>query len=267
MELTGKRVLITGASRGIGEALATHFVQAGARVALVARSTGPLKALAARLDGTAYPTDLGDPAEVEGLMDRVESDGGPIDVLVNNAGVDRTGAFSASQASDVETVFRLNLVSPIELCRQAAPMMLDRGRGHIVNMSSLAGMVPVPGLAMYSSSKAGLSAFTAGLSLDLRGGRVRTTLVELGPVGTGLLDSINSYEPTRASFERAYRTGMLVDTPVAKVAAAVVEAVAHHRRHVILPKRAASIALFVNAPRRAAEAFLTGIPSRSTPQS
>lgn len=267
MELTGKRVLITGASRGIGEALATHFVQAGARVALVARSAGPLAELAARLDGTAYPTDLNDPAEVEGLIGRVESDRGPIDVLVNNAGIDRTGHFSETEAGDVEAVYRLNLITPVELCRQAVPRMLGRRRGQIVNMSSLSGMVPFPGMAMYSSSKAGLSAFTAGLRLDLRGSQVHTTLVELGPVGTGLLDSVKSYGPSRAGYDRAYRTGMIVDTSADTAAAAVVGAVTHNRRHVILPKRAAPVALLVDAPRRAAEAFLAGIPSRSATQS
>ncbi|PZS22318.1 MAG: short-chain dehydrogenase [Acidimicrobiales bacterium] len=267
MNLTGRRVLITGASRGIGEALAIRFTEAGARVALVARSADPLRALAARLDGTAYPTDLCDPAQVHGLIDRVESDGGPVDVLVGNAGIDRTGSFSQSTADDIESVYRLNLVTPVELCRQAVPRMLGRSRGHIVNMSSLSGVAPFPGMATYSSSKAGLSAFTAALRLDLRGTPVRTTLVELGPVSTDLLDSAKAYGPTRASFERSYRTGMITDTPVATVATAVVEAVTHDRRHVVLPRRAAPIALLVNAPRRAVEAFLVGIPSRSGSQS
>ncbi|MBV8237088.1 MAG: SDR family NAD(P)-dependent oxidoreductase, partial [Acidimicrobiia bacterium] len=93
MELAGKRVLITGASRGIGQALAERFTAAGARVALVARSEGPLKELADRLGGTAHPADLGDREQVVGLVDRVEGDGGPVDILVNNAGVDLTGSF------------------------------------------------------------------------------------------------------------------------------------------------------------------------------
>src|SRR6266566_349809 len=94
MELAGKRVLITGASRGIGQALAERFTAAGARVALVARSEGPLKELADRLGGTAHPCDLCDPVELSGLIERVEADGGPIDVLVNNAGVDNVGFFT-----------------------------------------------------------------------------------------------------------------------------------------------------------------------------
>src|SRR5437764_14692949 len=88
MELRGKRVLVTGASRGIGQALAERFAAVGAQVALVARSEGAIKELADRLGGTAHPTDLGDRDQVTGLIDRVEADGGPVDVLVNNAGVD-----------------------------------------------------------------------------------------------------------------------------------------------------------------------------------
>src|SRR4051812_17274202 len=99
MDLAGKRVLITGASRGIGEAMAIAFAGAGARVALVARSEGPLKELASRLGGTAYPADLCDPDTVDGLVDRVEADGGPIDVLVNNAGVDVAGDFVTTPAA------------------------------------------------------------------------------------------------------------------------------------------------------------------------
>ncbi len=261
MDLTGKRVLITGASRGIGEALAVRFAGAGARVALVARSAAPLEALAGRLGGTAHPTDLGDPAQVDGLVDRVESEGGPVDVIVNNAGIDRTGDFATQQAGDIEAVYRLNLLTPVELCRQAVPRMLARGHGQIVNISSLSGLAPFPGMALYSSSKAGLSAFTAGLRLDLRGTPILTTLVELGPVRTALLDSVNTYGPTRASFERSYRTGMMVDTPVAKATAAIVNAVTRGRQYVVLPKRAIPVALLAQAPRRSVRTFLTGIPS------
>src|SRR5437660_1369684 len=132
MELAGRRVLITGASRGIGQALAERFAAAGARVALVARSEGPLKELADRLGGTAHPADLSDPEQLTSLVERVEGDGGPIDVLVNNAGVDNVGFFTHVSSDDVEGLYRLNVIAPVELCRQVVPRMLDRGRGHVV---------------------------------------------------------------------------------------------------------------------------------------
>src|SRR3954471_13454671 len=186
MDLDGSRVLVTGASRGIGEVSARSFAAAGCRVALVARSADALRDLAGEIGGAAYPTDLGDPTAVAGLIDRVEADGGPIDVLVNNAGIDVGGPFPEADPDDLERLFRVNLVTPVQLSRQVLPGMLVRGRGHIVNVSSLAGAGALPGLAAYSSTKAGLTHFTAGLRADLRGKPIGTTVVELGPVTTDM---------------------------------------------------------------------------------
>ncbi|MBV9410111.1 MAG: SDR family oxidoreductase [Acidimicrobiia bacterium] len=259
MELTGRRVLITGASRGIGQALAESFTAAGARVALVARSEGPLKELADRLGGTAHPCDLGDPDKVLGLIDRIENDGGPIDVLVNNAGVDLTSSFLNNTMQDIEFLFRVNLLTPIALCHEAVPRMLQRGGGHIVNVSSYAGTAVFPGLVAYSSSKAGLSQFTAGLRSDLKGMPIGTTLVELGPIPTDMLDNVGSYSPTNDSFGRFYKLRLLVDVPKEKVAADVVDAVREDRRHVRHPKRAMAFPLLTEAPRRTVELFLSGV--------
>lgn len=99
MQLQGKRVLITGASRGIGEAVAGRFVDAGATVALVARSKDALESLAGRLGGTAHAADLSDPAQVASLIERVEEEAGPVDILVNNAGNGLPGGFTAGRGS------------------------------------------------------------------------------------------------------------------------------------------------------------------------
>lgn len=181
MELGGQRVLITGASRGIGEMTARRFAEAGAPVALVARNEEALQALAAELGGTAHAADLTEPEVVRGLLDRVEREAGPVAVIVNNAGIDLVGHVTDLSADDLEAIYRLNLLAPAELCRQAVPRMLVRGAGHLVNVSSMAGVASFPGLAAYSSTKAGLTQFTAGLRADLRGTPVGTTLVELGP--------------------------------------------------------------------------------------
>src|SRR4051812_24081613 len=259
MELAGRRVLVTGASRGIGQAVAERFTAAGARVALVARSEGPLKELADRLGGTAHPTDLGDRDQVLGLIDRIEGDVGPIDVLVNNAGVDLAGSFLDNGSDDVEFLFRVNLLTPIELCHQAIPRMLERGGGHIVNVSSYAGTAVFPGLVAYSSSKAGLSQFTSGLRADLKGKPIGTTLVELGPIPTEMLSHVGDYAPTNDSFDRFYKLHLLVDVPKEKVAADVVDAVRSGRRHVRHPKRAMVFPLLAESPRRTVELFLTGV--------
>ena len=205
MELTGKRVLITGASRGIGESLAHAFAGAGAVVALVARSEEAIQKLAADLGGTAHPADLANPTQVATLIQRVEDEAGPIDVLVNNAAVGTPGGFADASSDDLRQITEVNYLAPAELCRQAIPRMLARGGGHIVNISSGAGSVMFPGLVIYAASKAALSHFTAGLRADFRGLPIRTTLVELGPVMTEMLAHTEDYEPTAKSFERAYR--------------------------------------------------------------
>ena len=263
MELDDRGVLITGASRGIGEAMAKAFAAAGARVVVLARDAARLNDVAAAVKGTAIVADLTDRDVVDGLWDRVEGEAGPIDVLVNNAGIDLCGPFVRHSPSELETVVRLNLITPMELARQALPAMLGRGRGHIVNVSSLAGVGAFPGLAPYAATKAGLSQFTAGLRADLRRTRIKTTLVELGPVRTDMLDSVYSYEPTRRAFARAMRIGVLAAVDRDPVAADVVAAVQRGRRHVRHPKRAMLFPLLAEAPRRITEVLITGVPTEN----
>jgi short-subunit dehydrogenase len=141
--------------------------------------------------------------------------------------------------------------------------MLRRGGGHIVNISSIAGCAVLPGLVSYCASKAALSHFTAGLRADLRGMPIGTTLVELGPIPTDMLAETEDYEPTAKSFERFYRTRLLVQVPREKVADKVVEAVRRGRRHVRIPKRAVLFPSLSEAPRRTVELLLTGVPHQA----
>lgn len=269
MDLTGKRVLVTGASRGIGDATARAFAAAGASVALVARSEEPLRKLAAELGGSAHPADLADHEQTRDLIARVESDGGPVDVLVNNAGIESTSSIVDTTADALRRITEVNYLAAAELCRQAVPGMLERGRGHLVNVSSLAGVGVFPGLTTYAATKAALTHFTAGLRADLRGLPVDTTVVELGPIPTDMLDHVDDYEPTAKSFRRFYRLQLIVDVPKESVASAIVDAVAKGRRHVRIPKRAIAFPLFAEAPRRMTELLLRGVPhqtSRGTTQ-
>jgi short-subunit dehydrogenase len=259
MELHGKRVLVTGASRGIGMALAEHFARAGATVALVARSADAISKLAADLGGTAHPADLGDPAQVERLVQRVEDEAGPVDVLVNNAGIDITKSIADYSHDDVQRIVQINLIAPMDLCRQAIPRMLQRGTGHLVNISSLSACGVYPGLAAYSATKAGLSHFTAGLRADLKGLPIQTTVVEMAGVPTDMLDNVDTYKPCADSFQRGYRLQLVVDTPVETIASATVEAVQKGRRHVRYPKRAVLFPLLSEAPRRMTELILSGV--------
>src|SRR5689334_5321581 len=240
MELRNTRALITGASRGLGKSIAEVLAARGAEVALVARDAESLKLLAKELGGKAYPTDLTDPAAVEALLPRVEADG-PIDVLVNNAGIDRVGLFPDASAADVQKLLQVNLAAPLELCRQAMPGMVSRGRGHIVNVSSYGAISQGPGVTLYATSKAGLSHFTAGIRSELRNSPVGTTLVQIGEVKTDMIDHIRQFTPARKTIERFERMRMLPAEALepVEVATAIADAIEHNRRHVILPKRIA----------------------------
>src|SRR4051794_23380517 len=262
MELAGKRVLITGASRGIGEGLAHRFAAAGARVALVARSAEAIEKLAADLGGTAHPADLADADQVTRLVHRVEDEAGPVDVLVNNAGIDITKSFVDYTDEEITRMVQVNLVTPMDLCRQAIPRMLHRGGGHIVNISSLSACGLYPGLTAYSTTKAGLSHFTAGLRADLKGLPIGTTLVEMAGVPTDMLSNVDTYKPTSDSFKRGYRLHLVTDTPTETLTEAVVQAVAKDHRHVRFPKRALLFPLLSEAPRRMTEWILTGVKAQ-----
>lgn len=262
MDLNDAHVLVTGASRGLGAGLAREFHAKGARVTLVARSAGPLGELAAELGGTAITADLTDAAGREGLIARVEEAAGPVDVLVNNAGIDATGAFASLSADELTALATLNFLAPMELTRQVLPGMIERGRGHLLSVSSLAGTAILPGLVPYSATKSGLTHFTAGLRAELRGLPIGTTTVEVGLVPTDMKDSALSYAPTAAAFRRFYRLGLLTDTSAEKLCRAAVSAVASGRRHVRYPRRARAFPAFAETPRRLGEIILSGVPPR-----
>src|SRR5262245_27595179 len=116
MEFSGSRIVVTGASRGLGEIIAKQLAERGARVVLVARSKDAIDKLAADLGGEAYAADLGDPAQLDGLVARIEADG-PIDALVNNAGVDTVALLHEICEDDVRTLIAINLVAPMIMSR------------------------------------------------------------------------------------------------------------------------------------------------------
>jgi short-subunit dehydrogenase len=262
VDLRGKRVLITGASRGIGREIALASAAAGARVALVARNEAAIKELAAELGGTAHPCDLSDVEQVRGLVARVEADGGPVDVLVNNAGLDAVGGLETSTAEDVADLLHVNLLAPIELSRQVLPGMVSRKAGHLVNVSSYASAAMFPGGTAYGASKAGLSHFTEVLRWELQGTGVDLTIVELGPIPTDMLDHVKDYRPTEAGFNRLYKLGLIVDVPAATVAAHIVKAIEGKKRDVRLPRRGVLFPMLRASSQRIIRWLCVGIPTR-----
>jgi NAD(P)-dependent dehydrogenase (short-subunit alcohol dehydrogenase family) len=262
MDPAGVHVFVTGGSRGIGRAIAEAFVTAGARVSLSARREESVADAARSFGGIGVGADLADPSQLDGLIGRVEEAAGPVDVLVNNAGIEVHAHIADQSAEQVRSVFETNLLAPAELCRQVLPGMLERRRGHIVNVSSMSAAAVFPGISTYGSSKAGLSMFTRGLRMDLKGLPVGTTAVEIGTVPSDMLGAIEApeaYKPTRDSFFRTYRLQLMVHVPKERVAEAVVEAVRKGRQHVWLPRRAMAFPALLEAPQRVAQALLVGV--------
>jgi short-subunit dehydrogenase len=186
--LQGRTAIVTGASRGIGPYIAKSLASEGVNLVLAARSTRELEGVAGQLrtDGIGVitvPTDLTDPRAPRSLAATAEREFGEVDILVNNAGFDWQIPFHRLLLEDLEQSVRVNLMSPIELTHLLLPGMLDRGRGHIVNVSSIAGYVGFPYTEAYAAAKSGLIGFTRTLRADYRGSGVSASTLILGAIG------------------------------------------------------------------------------------
>jgi len=259
MQVSGANVLVTGGSRGIGEALAREFAAQGANVCVVARSADAIEKIAGEIGGSAITADLLDPAQVDGLADRVAAEFGDVDILVNNAGLDAAGAFLASDPDVLRDVMRLNLEGSILLTRAFLPGMVERDRGHLVFVSSLAGTSGFASLATYCATKAGLNNFTASLRLELNSTEIKTTLVAPGPVDTDMWDGLEEEPYNAGELRRLGRLQMIPKISPAKLARRTVAAVEADRRHVRHPRRLSLTFWLGEAPRRMTEALLTGV--------
>ncbi len=186
-ELKATTAIVTGASRGIGPHIAGALADRGARVAVVARSQPELGAVASELRASGavvleVPADITSPEDRHRVLATVERELGPTDVLVNNAGGDPQREFHRLSEEEVEAVLDLNLTSAVILTRLVLPGMLVRERGHIVNISSMAGRVSFPSSETYAGAKDGLIGFSRVLRADYRRRGVSASSVILGPV-------------------------------------------------------------------------------------
>lgn len=188
----GKVAIVTGASAGIGSAVARMLAAAGARVALVARTPDALEWVAGEIRGTggdarAFPADVRDHAACAALLASVEAELGGVDILVNNAGANHRGPVEDQDPAALAQIIDVNLTAPIVLTRLVLPYLRRRGGGAIVNVASIAGQIPVAHEATYSASKSGLRAFTFALREELEGTGITVSAVSPGPVDTGFL--------------------------------------------------------------------------------
>ncbi len=176
-ELRGKNALLTGGSRGIGLFIGRALAAEGVNLALAARSADPLRRAARELSAMgvramALPADVTDESSRRVLIERTEAELGSIDLLVNNAGIDQWILFARQKQEDIRRIIEVNLLAPLFLTRLVLPGMLERGRGHIVTISSLGGKKGAPYEASYAASKAGLIEWTNALRLELEGSGV-----------------------------------------------------------------------------------------------
>jgi NADP-dependent 3-hydroxy acid dehydrogenase YdfG len=203
--LDGVTAVVTGASRGIGEAVARTLVDAGATVALVARGREALERIAAALGPRAFavPCDLTDAKPVTGAVDAIMATfGGAPRILVNNAGIFRVAAVDKLAVSDFEAMLDLNLVAPFRFVRAFLPAMLMAKAGHIVTIGSVADRSAFPGNSGYSASKFGARAVHEVLRAETRGRGVRATLVSPSATDTeiwvGLEPGVRARFPSRS---------------------------------------------------------------------
>ena len=181
-------VLLTGASSGIGESLARAMARDSANITLVARRKDELERVARSIGDRAkvqvLPCDLSQLDELEGLVKRAEDGVGPVEVLVNNAGLERVARTTDVPIAEGEKLLRVNLLAPLRLIQMLIPGMAKAGMGRIVNVTSVAGLTPMPYATHYSASKAALSSASEHLRHELAPLGIRVLTVYPGPIVT-----------------------------------------------------------------------------------
>lgn len=263
MELQGAHVLVTGASKGIGAAIAREVAGRGADVSVVARSGDLLEPLAEELDGRWLAVDLTDDTHLAGLVERVEEQAGrPVDVLVNNAGVEVASLLERMDEDEIARVIALDLIAPLRLTRQVLPGMIERDRGHIVQISSAAGVLPTAGMAVYNGAKGGLTHASRALRQELKGTDVGHTVATLGPIDTDMWDRVNEDPSVARVVGRFRRLQQLPTVRTEVVATDVADAIERGDRHVRHPKRSLPLYTLAEAPTRIVEAVLVGMKPR-----
>jgi len=227
----GRTALVTGASRGIGPLIAAQIARQGGHVVLTGRSAADLKAVTAELaaegaDVSFIPADLTQPGAAQTLVQAIERQRGGIDLLVNNAGGDPLREFNTMTIEENLRTLQLNLIAPLALSHAALPGMLRRGRGHIVNISAMAGRVSFPYTEVYAAAKDGLIGFTRVLRADYHARGVSASVLILGAIrGAG---------QGQRMLEESGMTASGFMAPAESVARAVTKAVTKDRAELII---------------------------------
>lgn len=191
MDLTGKTAIVTGATKGIGRAIAESLVRAGVNVSISARHQGEIERAVKELNepgnvrAAGFVCDVRDEAQVRSYFARSVETFGGVDILVNNAGVGQFGPVESTSGDDFRAVIETNLCGVFYCCHEAIPLMKQRGGGYIFNISSLAGTNAHPQMAAYNASKFGLNGFSEALMQEVRHDNIKVSYIMPGSVNTG----------------------------------------------------------------------------------
>ncbi len=186
-------VIITGASQGAGKATALHFAQRGYDVALAARQLDRLEAVAQEIrdlgqQAIAVPTDIGDAQQVQTLIDKAISALGPIDVLINNAGICLTGPVEHTSIQDWQNIINTNLWGCVNTIQALLPHLLERGQGTIVNLGSFGGKMPLPEMTAYCTSKYAVTGLSDTLRMELAPKGIHVAAVHPGVINSNFME-------------------------------------------------------------------------------
>jgi short-subunit dehydrogenase len=264
LTLAKRHVVVTGASRGIGAALAHEAAARGATVTLVARHHDTLEVRAQALHGHAHSMDLSDPDSVENAIDRIEAAAGPIDVLISNAGFNETGPFVEKNAATLRQHVETNLSAPMELSRQLIPRMLEREHGSIAIVSSIGGEIAMANNLLYNTTKAGLNMFAATLHRELSQTPVNVLLVLLGAVDTDMLTA-SLADPIMGEFTKKTKIKPL---RTEQVATGILTALERGQTRLVMPSRYTPLCAIRELPTRINDVVMKSVlrdRSRSIP--
>jgi short-subunit dehydrogenase len=226
----GAVTVITGGSRGIGREVARAAAGRGAKIGVIARHAADLESLRDELGPggqvAVARADVGDRTQLVAAIGQLEAELGPVDVLVANAGIGGYGPFVDIDPDTIDRLVQVNLLGTLHAVRAVVPGMVDRRRGHIVTVGSIAGRIGSPFEATYAATKFGQVGFTEALAVELSAFGIGVSMVNPGPVATGFFDARGH------AYQRAFPRQV---TP-AKVAAAVMAAVERDRLEQVVPR-------------------------------
>ena len=207
-KLTGRVAVITGASKGLGKAMALALAAEGAKIVLIARNAGPLEEAAAEVralsvEAVTISADVADEAQVERLRAEVVTRFGQVHILINNAGMNLRKPLADFTLAEWRLVLDTNLTSAFLMSRAFIPHLVSGGGGRIINLTSMMSHISLPGRVPYSSSKAGLLGFTKALALEMAPRRITVNGISPGPCATEInLPILNNPEVSRQFTER-----------------------------------------------------------------